>query len=598
MGLRFGTDGIRGVANAELGAELVMALGRAAARALDASCFLVGRDTRRSGPLLQAALSAGMASEGADVGDLGVLPTPGVAWLAAQRGYPAAVVSASHNLFADNGIKLFAAGGLKLPDATEAAVEEELARVIASTGPLSDPPVGHGVGMVSAEPEARHAYVDHLVGVLDGRDLRGMRIVVDCANGAASSVAPEVFERLGAVVIAIANTPDGININDGCGSTDPTILAARVVEEGADLGLGFDGDADRVFLIDERAQPLEHTTPEAPELQSLLARMRDQGVRTVALEVSSHALAQHRVDGTWFAVVCFTNLTRDHLDYHPSLEDYFESKALLFDPARAGAATVNLDDPRGPELARRCRDQGLAVTTFALTDRDADVVADSVVVDDAGGRFTMVTGDQRLALHTPLLGSVNAENALAAAVTARAAGFAPEAIAAGLASVSTIPGRLERVDAGQPFSVLVDYAHTPDALRAALGAARGLAPTRQLIVVFGCGGDRDHEKRPEMGREAARSADLVIVTSDNARSEAPAAIAAAVLAGTSDGPAPVRVELDRRAAIRQALDAAGEGDVVLIAGKGHETSQQAGGRELPFDDRVVAREELGASSWT
>jgi UDP-N-acetylmuramoyl-L-alanyl-D-glutamate--2,6-diaminopimelate ligase len=350
--------------------------------------------------------------------------------------------------------------------------------------------------------------------------------------------------------------------------------------------------------IDERAQPLEHTTPEAPELQSLLARMRDQGVRTVALEVSSHALAQHRVDGTWFAVVCFTNLTRDHLDYHPSLEDYFESKALLFDPARAGAATVNLDDPRGPELARRCRDQGLAVTTFALTDRDADVVADSVVVDDAGGRFTMVTGDQRLALHTPLLGSVNAENALAAAVTARAAGFAPEAIAAGLASVSTIPGRLERVDAGQPFSVLVDYAHTPDALRAALGAARGLAPTRQLIVVFGCGGDRDHEKRPEMGREAARSADLVIVTSDNARSEAPAAIAAAVLAGTSDGPAPVRVELDRRAAIRQALDAAGEGDVVLIAGKGHETSQQAGGRELPFDDRVVAREELGASSWT
>ena len=350
--------------------------------------------------------------------------------------------------------------------------------------------------------------------------------------------------------------------------------------------------------IDDRAQPLAHTTPEAPELQSLLATMRDEGVRTVALEVSSHALAQHRVDGTWFRAVCFTNLTRDHLDYHASLDDYFESKALLFDPARAGAATVNVDDPRGPELARRCRARGLAVTTFALAPGDADVVADTVVVDDTGGRFTLVAGDERVRLHTPLLGRVNVENALAAAVTARVAGFAPDAIAAGLGSVATIPGRLEPVDAGQPFRVLVDYAHTPDALRAALGAARGLASSRQVIVVFGCGGDRDHEKRPEMGREAARGADRVIVTSDNARSEDPAAIAAAVVAGTGDGPAPVSVELDRRAAIRQAFDAAHPGDVVLIAGKGHETHQQIGGHDRPFDDRAVAREELGASAWS
>ena len=348
--------------------------------------------------------------------------------------------------------------------------------------------------------------------------------------------------------------------------------------------------------IDDRAQPLAHTTPEAPELQSLLATMRDEGVRTVALEVSSHALAQHRVDGTWFRAVCFTNLTRDHLDYHASLDDYFESKALLFDPARAGAATVNVDDPRGPELARRCRARGLAVTTFALAPGDADVVADTVVVDDTGGRFTLVAGDERVRLHTPLLGRVNVENALAAAVTARVAGFAPDAIAAGLGSVATIPGRLEPVDAGQPFRVLVDYAHTPDALRAALGAARGLASSRQVIVVFGCGGDRDHEKRPEMGREAARGADRVIVTSDNARSEDPAAIAAAVVAGTGDGPAPVSVE--RRAAIRQAFDAAHPGDVVLIAGKGHETHQQIGGHDRPFDDRAVAREELGASAWS
>jgi phosphoglucosamine mutase len=250
VGLRFGTDGIRGVANAELGAELVMALGRAAARALPAPCFLVGRDTRRSGPLLQAALSAGMASEGADVVDLGVLPTPGVAWLSARRGYPAAVVSASHNHFSDNGIKFFAAGGLKLPDATELSIEEELARVLESDGTASRPPTGHGVGRLDVEPDARLGYVDHLVGVLEGRDLSGLRVVVDCANGAASVVAPEVFGRLGAEVHAIAHTPDGSNINDGCGSTHPEALAAEVVARGAHLGLALDGDADRLLAVD------------------------------------------------------------------------------------------------------------------------------------------------------------------------------------------------------------------------------------------------------------------------------------------------------------------------------------------------------------
>jgi len=250
VGLQFGTDGMRGVANAELGAELVMALGRAAARALPAQCFLVGRDTRRSGPLLQAALSAGMASEGADVVDLGVLPTPGVAWLSAERGCPAAVVSASHNPFADNGIKLFAAGGLKLPDSTEAVIEHELARILDSPGSASRPPVGHGVGRLSHEPGWRDGYVDHLVGVLEGRDLTGMRVVVDCANGAGSAVAPEVLERLGADVRAISHSPDGSNINDGCGSTHPEALAAEVLSSGAQVGLALDGDADRLLAVD------------------------------------------------------------------------------------------------------------------------------------------------------------------------------------------------------------------------------------------------------------------------------------------------------------------------------------------------------------
>jgi phosphoglucosamine mutase len=248
--LRFGTDGIRGVANAELDAELVLALGRAVARALPARTILVGRDTRRSGPLLQSALSSGMASEGADVLDVGVLPTPGVAYLAAQRGCPAAVVSASHNLFADNGVKLFAAGGLKLPDAVEASIEQELEQVLASAGSVSRPPVAHAVGQVSRLADPARPYVDHLVARLEGRDLTGLRVVVDCANGAASAVAPEALARAGADVIAIADQPDGTNINDGCGSTHPETVAAEVVGRGADVGLALDGDADRLLAVD------------------------------------------------------------------------------------------------------------------------------------------------------------------------------------------------------------------------------------------------------------------------------------------------------------------------------------------------------------
>jgi phosphoglucosamine mutase len=250
VGVRFGTDGIRGVANAELGAELVLALGRATARALPARSFLVGRDTRQSGPLLQAALSAGLASEGADVIDLGVLPTPAVAWHCAQRHLPGAVISASHNPFTDNGVKLFASGGLKLPMAVEAAVEEELERVLAHEARGPRAPTGHAVGRLLSDPDAAAGYIDHLVQALEGRSLDGMRVVVDCANGAASSIAPVVLARLGATVDAIASEPDGTNINDGCGSNHPDRVAAEVVARGAELGLALDGDADRLVAVD------------------------------------------------------------------------------------------------------------------------------------------------------------------------------------------------------------------------------------------------------------------------------------------------------------------------------------------------------------
>jgi phosphoglucosamine mutase len=255
VGVRFGTDGIRGVANAELGAEVVLALGRATARALPAQAFLVGRDTRQSGPLLQAAFSAGLASEGADVVDLGVLPTPGVAWLCAQRQLPGAVISASHNPFTDNGVKLFAPGGLKLPGAVEAAVEEELDRVLAADGRGPRPPTGRGVGRLSSDTGAVDGYVDHLASALEGRSLDGMRVVVDCANGAASAIAPGVLERLGAVVDVIAAAPDGTNINDGCGSTYPDRVAAEVVSRGSEVGLALDGDADRLVAVDHTGAP-------------------------------------------------------------------------------------------------------------------------------------------------------------------------------------------------------------------------------------------------------------------------------------------------------------------------------------------------------
>ena len=250
MPARFGTDGVRGVANEELTAELALALGRATARILPAPTFVVGRDTRLSGPLLQAAFSAGLATEGADVVDLGVLPTPGVATVSAARTVPGAVVSASHNPFGDNGIKLFSLFGTKLPLEVEAEIERELDAVWADPGRPPARPTGLGVGRLSSDPDAAETYVAHLVRTLSGRRLDGLRVVVDCANGAASAFAPRVLADVGASVTALHAAPDGVNINDGCGSTDPSELARVVVEEGADLGLALDGDADRVIAVD------------------------------------------------------------------------------------------------------------------------------------------------------------------------------------------------------------------------------------------------------------------------------------------------------------------------------------------------------------
>jgi UDP-N-acetylmuramoyl-L-alanyl-D-glutamate--2,6-diaminopimelate ligase len=347
--------------------------------------------------------------------------------------------------------------------------------------------------------------------------------------------------------------------------------------------------------IGEHELPPGRTTPEATDLQALLATMRGAGVRLVAIEVSSHALDQHRVDGTRFASVAFTNLSHEHLDYHGTMEAYFEAKARLFDTAFAPAAAVALDDAHGAALYGRARRAGLDTWSFSARDRGADVLARDARFGRDGTTFVLESSRDGLSVPVALslVGPYNVQNALAAAAAALAAGIPFAAVVDGLSAPVVVPGRLERVDAGQGFTVLVDYAHTPDALARVLDAARVLAGAGGAVaLVFGCGGDRDRSKRPLMGEVAARLADRAYLTSDNPRSEEPAAIAADVLAGAPADRPPV-VELDRRAAIRLALREAAPGDVVVIAGKGHEPGQTASGVTVPFDDRVVAREELG-----
>lgn len=348
--------------------------------------------------------------------------------------------------------------------------------------------------------------------------------------------------------------------------------------------------------------PVLHTTPEATELQAMLATMRDRDVATVAMEVSSHALDQHRVDGTKFAAVCFTNLSHDHLDYHSSLDAYFAAKARLFTPEFSRRAAIHAGDPYGAKLAQQAEAAGLVVTRFAVDDSLApdmsiEVRARAVESTSDATSFDLVAcGGEPVRVRTGLVGSFNVVNALAAATTALIAGFDLDTIVAGLERRIVVPGRMERVDAGQDFTVLVDYAHTPDALGSALSAARGLtAPDGRVIVVFGCGGDRDRAKRPLMGEIAAARANRTYVTTDNSRSEDPAAIVDEIVAGMAAGTDVVSV-LDRRVAIRDAIADARAGDVVMIAGKGHETGQTADGRTRPFDDRLVAREELEARS--
>ncbi|MEV5002992.1 UDP-N-acetylmuramoyl-L-alanyl-D-glutamate--2,6-diaminopimelate ligase [Nocardioides sp. LML1-1-1.1] len=330
------------------------------------------------------------------------------------------------------------------------------------------------------------------------------------------------------------------------------------------------------------------TTPEAPDLHGLFARMRELDVTACAMEVSSHALVLGRVDGVRFDVAVFTNLGRDHLDFHRDVEDYFQAKASLFTPEHASRGLVCTDDEHGRRLAAEAP---IPVRTYAVNGPADWSVADVELGAD-GSRFTVLGPDGvRISAAVPLPGDFNVANALAAIASAAEAGFDPQAVADGLAASAGVPGRLERVPTGRDLTVVVDYAHKPDAVEAVLHTLRPVTRGR-LVVVIGAGGDRDTGKRPVMGEIAARLADLVVVTDDNPRSEDPAAIRAAVLAGTRGGSAEVVEIGDRRAAIAAAIDGAGPGDVVVVAGKGHETGQEVAGVVHPFDDRAVVREVL------
>ena len=368
------------------------------------------------------------------------------------------------------------------------------------------------------------------------------------------------------------------------GKTTTTFLI-RSILEAAGIQTGLLGTV--TSIVGGRREEVVRTTPEAVELQGTFRRMLDAGDGAAAMEVSSHALQLRRVDGIHFAARVFTNLTQDHLDFHPTMEDYYAAKKMLFDRP-GGASIVNLDDRYGAQLAGELADP----ITFGIDAEDAHYRATEVEFDTLGSRFTLNAPDGQVDVTMPLPGLFNVSNGLAAIAAARALGVPLGLAAQALADADRVPGRFEPVDEGQAFAVLVDYAHTPDSLENVLRAARAIT-TGRLHVVFGAGGDRDRAKRPLMGAAASAGADRVIVTSDNPRSEDPEAIVDEVLGGT-DGRA--EREPDRRRAIALAIETARDGDVVVIAGKGHEQGQEfENGRKEPFDDVTVAREALRAA---
>jgi len=351
------------------------------------------------------------------------------------------------------------------------------------------------------------------------------------------------------------------------------------------------------YHVAGKVLPAPHTTPESLELNQIFNEALGNGATNAVMEVSSHALAQQRVFGIPFSAAIFTNLTRDHLDYHHTMDEYFASKKILFEgcgtePPRA--AVLNTDDEYGIKLVKVSRHRGSEVLTYGWS--NGDFHAEKVEITSRGTRFDLVTPNATVPLFSPMIGKVNVYNILGAAAAAYAQDCSSEAIAKGISELTRVPGRFERVDCKQPFTVVVDYAHTDDALRNLTTLAREFVQQAgqkgRVITVFGCGGDRDRAKRPLMGEAAGKGSDFVILTSDNPRSEDPIAIINDALVGLQRSGTKYKTEPDRKAAIAMAIREAGPGDIILLAGKGHEKVQISRDGTIPFDDVEVARQVL------
>lgn len=422
-------------------------------------------------------------------------------------------------------------------------------------------------------------------------DLEVPQVVVADARAAMAPLAAHFYGDPTSELRVVAVT--------GTNGKTTTVFLIREILEAAAVPCGLLGTVKQV--VGGVEEEVVRTTPEAIDLQATFRRMLDAGDRACAMEVSSHALALHRADAIHFELALFTNLTQDHLDFHADMEDYFQAKRRLFTELGPGTAVVNVDDPYGARLAGE-----IECVTFSAEGAPADYSARDVSFDASGATFTVALGPTGrfvnpgttnrpvggLRVRTGMPGHFNVANALGGFAAAVALGVEPEVAARGLERAARVPGRFEPIDEGQGFAVLVDYAHTPDSIENVLRAARRLTAGR-LISVFGAGGDRDRDKRPKMGRAGGELSDLAVITSDNPRSEEPAAIVAEVAAGAEGQAAAVEIEVDRRAAIALALARASASDTVVIAGKGHEQGQEfENGRKIPFDDRTVAREEL------
>ena len=493
-------------------------------------------------------------------------------------------------------------------------------------------PAGQDIEISSVAYDSRRATQGSLFVAIEGEITNGNRFISDALKRGARAVVSELPPPPGPAWDALALQAGASAARVGIAPTEipPGVVWIRVADARKALAViaanffgrpaeklelvgitGTNGKTTTSYLIDaivraagrqsglfgtiayrtpQSARPATTTTPESLDLQGFLAEVVHAGGTYAVLEASSHALALDRVWGCHFAVAVFTNLTRDHLDFHGNFEEYFAAKRRLFEGTGAGApdvGIVNVDDEYGqrlPGLARRTVTYGLA--------HGAQVIAKKFSLGFSGLEFTADTPNGKVEVRSRLVGRINVYNLLAAIATSQALGFSRESIEAGIQQLESVPGRFERIDLGQPFLVVVDYAHTDDALRNLLATARELHPTGRIITLFGCGGDRDRSKRPLMGEAAGRMSQVVVLSSDNPRGEDPRNIINDAMVGLQRTPAKLLVEPDRERAIGMALDEARSGDIVLIAGKGHETTQVLKDRVLEFDDREMARKFL------